>query len=189
VRDLVSVGLDEPALANGAPAVALAGAITARVARAVAAWDGASPLAFGDLYLPGSAATGDARGVFVHRPADPSHGDPALFDGPPRRRIDPRELPRGLVQVIGHIRDNKCRDLMPAWTEGEPAHDGPLRHLWTDGTRVRYRRGLPAAGEWWGGARERAAHVVFADGGMQHAAPAHYEVFDLKARLAQAPRA
>jgi hypothetical protein len=87
--------------------------------------------------------------------------------------------------VIGHIRDNKCRDLMPAWSVGGGALDGPLRSLSTDGVHVRYARGLPGADAW----REGAAQVVFTDGGMSHARPEAYELFDLKRRTAQAARA
>lgn len=30
-----------------------------------------------------------------------------------RLTFDPRELPSGFPQAIGHIRDNKCRQLIP----------------------------------------------------------------------------
>jgi hypothetical protein len=67
---------------------------------------------------------------------------------------------------------------MPVWSDDGPARDGPLRHLWTDGRRVRYRRGLPAG--------EAGAVLIFADGGMNHALPEEYELLDLTTRRALA---
>ncbi|MEP7028002.1 MAG: transcriptional regulator [Candidatus Eisenbacteria bacterium] len=177
--DLDSIGFPEGAAR--ADAFALERAIGERFERAIEGWDGASSLAIAPLYLPGDARHGESRGVFVQRPADPAVGELPLFEGPPRRRFDPRMLTPGLSQVTGHIRDQKCRDLMPVWSDDEPARDGPLRHLWTDGRRVRYRSGLPAGDE-------AGALLLFADGGMNHAAPADYELLDLRTRRAL-PRA
>lgn len=134
------------------------------------------------LYVIGSAERGESRGIFVQRPADPDLGDPALFVGPPRRRFDPRALAGGLAQVTGHIRDQKCRELMPAWSDPGPARDGPLRHLWSNGRAVRYARGLPDDSARAGQAAGEAALLYFADGGMNHVAPELYELFDLDRR-------
>ncbi len=142
-------------------------------------WDGETPFSLAPLYRPGSYADGESRGIFVQRPADPAVGELPLFDGPPRRRFDPRILTPGLTQVTGHIRDQKCRDLMPVWSDDDPARDGPLRHLWTDGRRIRYRRGLHEGGA--------GAVLIFADGGMNHAPPADYQLLDLATRRALAP--
>ncbi len=167
--------IDFPEGAARADAFALERALDTRFQRAIASWDGATPLAIGPLYRPGNYEEGESRGVFVQRPADPAVGELPLFDGPPRRRFDPRGLTPGLTQVTGHIRDQKCRDLMPVWSDDDPPRDGPLRHLWTDGRRIRYRVGLPRGDE--GGAL-----LLFADGGMNHAAPADYELLDLGTR-------
>ena len=174
--DLDAIGY--PAGAMRADAPELARALGDRFDAAIAAWDGASPFTLAPLYRPGSYEGGEARGVFIQRPADPAVGELPLFEGPPRRRFDPRILTSGLTQVTGHIRDNKCRELMPVWSEDEPAHDGPLRHLWTDGCRVRYRRGLPEPGD------DRGAFLLFTDGGMNHVPPADYELLDLGTRRA-----
>jgi hypothetical protein len=147
--------------------------------QAAGAWDGETPLSLAPLYRPGSYEDGESRGIFVQRPADPAVGELPLFDGPPRRRFDPRILAPGLTQVTGHIRDQKCRDLMPVWSDDDPPRDGPLRHLWTDGRRIRYRRGLAD--------REDGAMLIFADGGMNHAPVAEYELLDLGTRRALAP--
>ncbi len=143
---------------------------------AVAAWDGATPWTLAPLYRPGSYAHGESRGIFVQRPADPAVGELPLFQGPPRRRFDPRALAPGLVQATGHIRDQKCRELMPVWSDDEAPFDGPLRHLWTDGRRIQYRRGAPPG--------EAGAVLLFTDGGMNHAPPARYELLDLDTRRA-----
>jgi hypothetical protein len=147
--------------------------------QAAGAWNGETPFTLAPLYRPGSYAEGESRGIFVQRPADPAVGEQPLFEGPPRRRFDPRILAPGLSQVTGHIRDQKCRDLMPVWADDDPPRDGPLRHLWTDGRRVRYRRGAPED--------DAGAMLIFADGGMNHAPPSDYELLDLKTRRALAP--
>ena len=174
-RDLAGIDYE----GDPADARAVADAITSVFSNAAAAWDGETPFSLLPLYRPGSYLLGESRGIFVQRPADPAVGELPLFDGPPRRRFDPRELAQGLTQATGHIRDQKCRDLMPVWSDDEPPQDGPLRHLWTNGKRVSYRRGDPP--------EDAGAVLVFADGGMNHAAPADYELLDLATRRALKP--
>lgn len=129
------------------------------------------PLDLTPLHRPGAAATGEGRGALYHRPCDPSTQPPARMDGPPRRRFDPRDLPAAFPQAIGHIRDGKCRELMPSWSPEGKSLDGPLRTLKIDGANVTYAVGcLPGA------------RLFFTDGGMFHSAPEHYELFDLDAR-------
>ncbi len=161
---------------------------------AVTAWaapdaPAGAPLDLEPLYRIGAAELGESRGIFVQRPADPDlgHGPAELFDGPPRRRFDPRGLAPGLAQVTGHIRDAKCRELMPRWSDRRPVQDGPLRHLWTDGATVRYAIGTPDDGARADQAAGRAALLYFADGGMNHADPARYELLDLDTRRALSP--
>lgn len=177
--------LDVPATAH-ADAAAIAAAVGKLFDAAIEAWsrDERSALDLEPLYRLGAAERGESRGIFVQRPADPEQGDPGLFVGPPRRRFDPRSLAPGLAQVTGHIRDQKCRDLMPRWAApaGAGAPEGPLRHLSTDGHEVRYARGLPADEARQAQAAGRAALIYFADGGMNHAAPGAYELLDLDAR-------
>lgn len=170
--ELEALGLRER---DGGDANAVASALNGALDAAVDAWDGKSPLSIGVLHVPGNAATGEGRGIFYQRPSNPAHEDAALFAGPPRRRYDPRRLPRGLVQAIGHIRDGKCRTLLAGWHDGAAAEDGPLRHLVTDGTSVRYARGTPPS---WA---PESSGILFLDGGMSHADPARYELLDLAA--------
>lgn len=77
------------------------------------------------------------------------------------------------MRGIGHIRDDKCRQLLVRWHDGSGASDGPLRHLSTDGREVRYARGVPVR---WS---EDVAGIIFLDGGMAHAPLDRYELFDL----------
>ena len=154
-------------------AMLVAEALNASLDAEVAVWDGASPLVLDALHQPGSAASGEGRGMFYHRPSNPAFEDASLFEGPPRRRFDPRRLPRGLVQAIGHIRDGKCRTLLRDWHDGTPAVDGPLRHLVTDGADVHYARGVPPRWE------KKLAGMIFLDGGMSHVEPSVYELLDL----------
>ena len=158
--------------------LALAGAGPAKDARVLAnalnrslyaAFDGwrtgkTKKLTLPGLHEPGSAA-GEGTGFFYHRPAlDPSKS--------PGRRFHPRDLPVGLTQVVGHIGDEKCRELLGLDPAG--AKNGPLRHLVVKGDSVQYAHGLPA---------EPApktldvATMIFTDGGMLRAEPADYELF------------
>jgi len=162
-----------------ADARAIAEAIARVFSTAAVNWDGETPFSLLPLYRPGSYLMGESRGIFVQRPADPAVGELPLFEGPPRRRFDPRELAQGLTQATGHIRDQKCRDLMPVWSDDDPPHDGPLRHLWTNGRQVSYRRGAPPD--------DAGAVLLFADGGMNHARLADYELLDLDTRRAFKP--
>jgi hypothetical protein len=165
-RDLV--------LGRPADAGAIAAMLNDRLDAAVASWTG-GPLAIPGLHEPGSAARGEGGGIFYHRPTS----DP-VTPGNESRRFDPRELPRGITQVIGHIGDEKCRALMPQWSDGEPAN-GALRTLVTDGVRVRYCRGVQpsARGE---------ARIVFTDGTMHRTPTGAYEILDLDAMAPIAPR-
>lgn len=162
---------------------AVAGALNEALDAAVRGWDGRGPFAIPGLHQPGSAATGEARGMLLHRPGHPAVDRKSeLYDGPPRRRFDPRWLPGGLTQAIGHIRDKKCRQLLGPWSDGTPPRDGPLRHLRVTGDAVRYARGLPADDD------PGAATILFLDGGMNFVAdPAKYELLDLGTRGVAVP--
>jgi hypothetical protein len=148
-------------------AFAVAAALNELLDAAVAAWE-AGPLSIPPLHRPGDDA-GEGQGIFYHRPCridDTAGGWNDL-----RRRFDPKKLPVGLIQAIGHIRDNKCRLLLG---EDESQHrDGPLRHLRVRASEITYARGLPAARD------PAAATLLFLDGGMGVAEPGDYEMLDL----------
>jgi hypothetical protein len=170
-EDLDVTGLPPARRADaGAVADALNGAMDA----AVAAWTG-GPLAVPGLHHPGDAATGEGVGIFYQRPSLKPE-DAERVRGTPRRRFDPRRLPAGLTQVVGHTRDKRNRELLGFSTA--QARDGVVRHLVTDGTRVDYAHGAPPP------PRPEAAMLVFTDGGMRECPPEDYELYDLDTRAA-----
>ncbi|RKI66650.1 transcriptional regulator [Corallococcus sp. AB049A] len=168
-EDLGVVGL-EPG--RWADARAVAEALNGVMDRAVAAWKG-GPLVLPGLHHPGNAKDGEGVGIFYQRPSLASE-DAERVRGTPRRRFDPRRLPLGLIQVVGHTRDKRVRELVSPG----PVRDGVLRHLVTDGTRVDYAHGPPPTtgpGE---------AVMVFTDGAMREGRAEDFQLFDLDARRA-----
>ena len=158
--------------ADRADALAVAAALNDALDRAVDAWT-SGPLAVPHLHQPGDAARAEGGGALFHRATHPDLDAPTAFSGTRRRRYDPRTLPRGLTQVIGHVRDHKCRSLLGPWGDDAPPRDGVLRHLRTDGRRVTYAHGLPASPD------RDAATVLFVDAGMLHVQPDRYALLDL----------
>ncbi|MBM7113095.1 metallophosphoesterase [Archangium primigenium] len=173
-EDLRALGLPEDRQGH-APSVAeaLNGALDA----AVRAWDGHGPFTVPHLHHPGTADYGEGRGIFYQRPSLLPEEAP-LRALTPRRRFDPRRLPPGLVQVVGHTRDKRCRELL-ALPPG--AHDGVLRHLVTDGTTVDYQLGPP------GDTDPTRAVLVFTDGGMRESPLDSFELLDLDTGRAARP--
>ncbi len=170
--DLRGIGVSEDSMAF-APDVATA--LNERL-DAVTKNRVSGPLAIPGLHMPGDAVNGEGRGIFYHRPSNPAHESPTRFQGPPRRRFDPRWLPRGLTQAIGHIRDKKCCALLKEWAVAPGAKVGQLRHLRTDGEHVEYRAGVPTTAD------PEAATMLFLDGDMLKASAAAYELLDIDAR-------
>jgi hypothetical protein len=84
------------------------------------------------------------------------------------------------VQVVGHTRDKKSRELLelPPEAGGPDGVDGVLRHLVTDGQQVRYRLGPP------GPHGPHEAVLVFTDGGMREAPLEAFELLDVETRSA-----
>lgn len=155
----------------------VADALNRALDAAVAGWQG-EPLHIAGLHTPGNAAIGEGGGILFHRPANPALGSEAAFVGPTRRRYDPRRLPRGLTQVVGHVRDAKSRALLGPWCDDARPMDGVLRHLRTDGASVSYRHGVPAREE------PGTATLLFIDAGMQHVGPGGYPLLDLRSLAA-----
>lgn len=161
VDDLSAIGLS---LTEMEDAFVVASAINAFVSRRVAAWTG-GPLDISPLHTYGVGGE-EGRGILYQRPSHADLSDAQLFEGPPRRRFDPRRLPLGITQIAGHIGDEKCRKLLAPWVEDEPAPRGTLRSLWTDGHAVRYRSGV-----------QERAQMIFIDGTMNKAEVADYQLY------------
>ncbi|MFP2959944.1 metallophosphoesterase [Myxococcus sp. 1LA] len=157
----------------------VAAALNAALDSAVAAWT-QGPLVIPGLHQPGNAAQGEGTGIFYQRPSLLPE-DTERVRGTPRRRFDPRRLPPGLTQVVGHTRDKRSLAMLGLSAVG--ARDGVLRHLVTNGTRVDYAHGAPPP------PAPGAAMMVFTDGAMRECQAADYALFDLDTRAAAiAPR-
>lgn len=168
--------LDLLGLAESAAAEVIAAALNERLAQA------AAHLEHEPLRLPGLHEPGDGRregaGMFYHRPSlgEGEHAQ-RFLDPRPWRRFRPDDLPRGLVQVVGHVGDKKCRQELQRWSDGGAFRYGVLRHLIVEGDRGRYSHGPPTV------VPPHAAVMIFTDGGMKDVAQAgDYELLDVAHR-------
>lgn len=138
------------------------------------------PLVVDHLHFPGDG-TREGGGALYHRPTLglDEEEQQELTKAGPRRRFHVDTLPRGLVQVVGHIRDKKTRSLLAPLTDGSPAQDGLLRTLVLDHDERRYRHGVTSGSS-------KAATVIFTDGGMSHVQtrPEAYQILDVNNRKA-----
>jgi Calcineurin-like phosphoesterase len=170
------LGLHEDEMSRPA---AVANAMNRTLNLALEVWDGTSALNIPDCHEPGSALTGGGSGILFHRPAHPEQFGEVSTGAYPRR-YDPRDTPIGLTQVIGHIRDAKCRQLLGPWVSDHPGAEGQLRTLLTDGAWVNYSRGtLPTAPD--------LARILFVDGGLNAAPIDAFELVELSS-LTPLPR-
>ncbi len=136
---------------------------------------GAGPLEIPGLHQPGSASSGEGVGMLYHRPANPAldvnveHS----FHGALTRRFDPRRLVPGITQIVGHISDSKCRQLLGPWAHAQAAAPGELRHLIVEDEEVRYAAGLPAP------STVARTAMIFVDGGMSRIPTTSYQLLDV----------
>ena len=191
IDDLAALAPAGEGNAGGRRASDIASSLNRALDEQLARWTGGS-LAIPHLHRPGDREFGEGRGIFYHRPSNPDHEkNPALFQGPYRRRYNAQRLVPGIVQVIGHISDRKCRKLLGPWASGDPAPTGALRHLIVRGSadlsspheqtdpdiQVTYAAGLPAT--WPDPVADDRAMMIFTDGGMRGATPDEYQLLDL----------
>jgi hypothetical protein len=177
-------GRDE-ALSPAAIARALNGHLQRAVAHRREDWlaGRCTPLVLEPLHVPGRAGT-EAGGLLYHRPGCPERpgADLAWELEPERpRRWDPRELPAGLTQVVGHTGHHKCLiELGDEWpTPAARARPrGGIRTLRTDGGRVIYDLGVLPAQE-----RDDAgpsSEVILVDGEMYRVSPDDFTLLELE---------
>lgn len=166
-RELDAVGL--PASEHDDPR-AVVEALERHFEARLDAWEG-EPLDIPELHRPGDWVRGEGVGMLYHRPAKPD--DDAVVDAADAgmsRRFDPRSLPLGITQVVGHVADAKCRELLGDWVRDDASNPGEVRHLLTDGRSVAYRSGLPPTPE--------HATMIFIDGQMNRTPRDAYRLLD-----------
>ncbi len=169
-RELTRLGLlgvESPARIAAALETLLAGAIAA----VRPDWERGvpTPLSLEPLHTAGGRGR-EGGGLLYHRPSNPEVG--STFDPDRPRRFDPRTLPNGLTQIVGHSGHAKCVQELGAWcTEAARARKhGGIRTLHVSGDRVTYDLGLGedplvALGGWSGGDGE--AEMIFIDGELR----------------------
>lgn len=166
---LVHAGLTDEELTvlgvEGKDATAIAAALNRFLDKRVGAWTG-GPLDLRPLHQAGSAKHGEAKGILLHRPANPAIKRVDRASG----RFDPRTLPRNICQVIGHVNDKKCRELLGDWAASPTPVLGKIRGMKVF-PKAEYRVGC-----------EDGDALIFIDGAMNQVAPADYELFDLQLR-------
>ncbi|HEY5927978.1 MAG TPA: metallophosphoesterase [Kofleriaceae bacterium] len=109
-----------------------------------------TPLSLEPLHVPGGNGE-EGGGLLYHRPSNPDRPDAdkawSLAVTRPRR-FDPRTLPIGVTQIVGHSGHAKCVHELGPWV-AEPAKQrkhGGIRTLRVEGERVVYDMGIaPAA--------------------------------------------
>lgn len=123
-----------------------------------------APLSLAPLHITGSTGE-EGGGLLYHRPSNPARADadPAWALAPSRpRRFDPRTLPRGLTQVVGHSGHAKCVHELDGWvTQAARARKhGGIRTLRVAGDDVSYDLGVapPSPG---------AAELILIDGELR----------------------
>lgn len=145
------------------------------VARVRSAWERneLEALALEPIHVAGGSGR-EGGGLLYHRASQ--NVDPTGSGAPvARRKFDPMELPRGLVQVQGHCGHHKCLDELAKWL-GPAAKSRPrggLRTLAAGASRTVYDAGvLPA--------RDEEATVYFIDIEMNHPTVTDFPLFELE---------
>lgn len=136
-----------------------------------------TPLSLEPLHVPGADGE-EGGGLLYHRPSNPLRdgADPAweLATTQPRR-FDPRTLPRGLTQVVGHTGHAKALKELGVWATlaAKARAHGGIRTLRVDGEKVAYEPGVlePKAG---------VAELIMIDGEMRHVQPSDYPLLELR---------
>ncbi|MDP3278946.1 MAG: metallophosphoesterase [Deltaproteobacteria bacterium] len=151
----------------------IADGLNAALLKAVRRWT-EGPLYIPDLHHPGDHHD-EGVGMLYHR----FTVEPVARPKPEsmHRRTSVYELPRGLLQAIGHVRDKKSRALLGQ--DVSRAHDGPLRLLRVSDSALRYGP-LEAPSDTV--LSDDTASVWHLDGGMSHADLTEYSLLDVHQR-------
>ena len=181
-RETAMLALDRTATPR-VIAAALNAFLRERVDRVRDAWmrDERVPLDLAPLAV--TSPDQESGGMLFHRPTNPDRegADRAweLFQAAPRR-FDPRTLPTGLVQVVGHTGHRKCLQILGSWVTTEAAAHkvGGIRTLRVVGDVVHYHIGcLPPLAVGASG-----ADLVMVDGEMRAVPPSEYQLLRVEAK-------
>jgi hypothetical protein len=86
----------------------------------------------------------EGGGLLYHRLT--SQLDAWSRQGAAPRRFLPGDVPRGLLQAVGHTQHKKTQELLPHETDAVKVAPGELRHLVFEDDRVLYRSGIDSQG-------------------------------------------
>lgn len=105
-----------------------------------------APLSLAPLHVTGSRGE-EGGGLLYHRPSNPDRAgaDPAWALAPSRpRRFDPRTLPAGITQVVGHTGHAKCVQELGDWVTpaARARKHGGIRTLRCANGQVTYDLGI-----------------------------------------------
>ncbi len=137
-----------------------------------------TPLSLEPLHVAGRTGL-EGGGLLYHRPArsDRPEADAAWeFDPERPRRFDPRTLPRGLHQIVGHTGHRKCKaELGDAWLSEAARRRaaGGIRTLRVRDGEVSYDLGVSRV-------EDGATDMIFIDGEMSRVPAADYALLELE---------
>ncbi len=122
----------------------------------------AAALDLAPLHVAGTTGR-EGGGLLYHRPSNPLRPAPGASDGwepGAPRRFDPREMPRGVLQVCGHSGHKSCLRELAGWVAPSAAafERGGLRTLRTRGNDVIYEAGITPVPD-----SEAAAYLIDAE--------------------------
>lgn len=135
-----------------------------------------APLSLAPLHVTGSPGE-EGGGLLYHRPSNPDRddADPAWALAPTRpRRFDPRTLPRGITQVVGHTGHAKAMHELGPWVSpgARRRQHGGIRTLRVSDDGINYDLGVapPAPG---------VADVIMIDGELRRVAAHEVALLEL----------
>lgn len=177
IRELTILGCSESRDANEIAAL-LNSALEDGVNRVREAWLAREfvPLDLEPLHVSGISRQ-EGGGLLYHRPSNPDfYTDAWAYDKVRPRRYLPKNLPKGLIQGVGHTNHKKCRKELGDWVVGEAKERDcfDLRTLSvTAANEVSYRRGLPNE------VPSLGATLLMLDGAINDCAPESYPLLEL----------
>jgi hypothetical protein len=134
---------------------------------------GMRPLSLAPLHVTGADGM-EGGGLLYQRPSSPTSG--SVFDGDRPRRFDPRTLPGGALQIVGHSGHAKCVQELGDWCTPRAkarAHGGIRTLSWLDDSIV-YDLGIAPRG---------GADVIMVDGELRRVPAEDVDLLELETLL------